>query len=140
MDTLSRYMPVKDVFWTTSLGICYKCQPNILFDTSAQPTLECPWIDSYTHMYYTSASLPWVPIQFKVATLYSIHTYSRCVDVRQDVYPMYYPRRDEGSGKPCAVERTSQNTGTRSGLEPETSAGPQSTEVTTTLPQHTKIK
>ena len=32
-------------------------------------------------------------------------TPSRWLDVRQDWYPMYYPRMDEGSGKPCAVDR-----------------------------------
>ena len=43
-------------------------QPCILFDIAAQPILEYRWIDSYTQLSLRT--------QFKVATVYSIHTQS----------------------------------------------------------------
>ena len=45
---------------------------GILFDIATQPILEYRWIDSY--------SQPYLRTQFKVATVYSIHTHSlsRC--------------------------------------------------------------
>ena len=86
------------------------CQ--ILFDIAAQPILECRWIDSYTQLSLRT--------QFKVATVYSIHTQSLSW-CSTGLVPNVLPRRDEGSGKPCAVDRASKNIGTHSGLEPGTS-------------------
>ena len=43
-------------------------QPGNLFDIAAQPILEYRWIDSYTQLSLRT--------QFKVATVYSIHTQS----------------------------------------------------------------
>ena len=67
--------PLKDVFRTTSSGN--------LFDIAAQPILEYRWIDSYSQQSLRT--------QFKVATVYSIHTQSLSWSFRQDWYPMYYP-------------------------------------------------
>ena len=87
-------------------------QPGILFDIAAQPILEYRWIDNY--------SQPSLRTQFKVATVYSIHTQllSWC---STGLVPNVLLWRDEGSGKPCAVDRASQNIGIHSGLEPGTS-------------------
>ena len=72
-------------------------QPGILFDIAAQPILEYHWIDSYSQ---TS-----LRTQFKVA-VYSIHTQSLSW-CSTGLVPNVLPRRDEGSGKPCAVDRAS---------------------------------
>ena len=73
-------------------------QPDILFDIAAQPILEYRWIDSYTQLSLRT--------QFKVATVYSIHTQSLSW-CSTGLVPNVLPRRDEGSGKPCAVDRAS---------------------------------
>ena len=73
-------------------------QPGILFDIAAQPILEYCWIDSY--------SQPSLRTQFKVATVYSIHTRSLSWCSTRLV-PNVLPRRDEGSGEPCAVDQAS---------------------------------
>ena len=86
-------------------------QPDILFDTGAQLILEYRWI--------VSCSQPSLQTQFKVATVYSIHTQSQSW-CSIGLVPNVLPRRDEGSGKPCAVDQASLNIGTHSGLEPET--------------------
>ena len=67
-------------------------QPGNLFDIAAQPILEYRWIDSYS--------------QFKVATVYTIHTQSLSW-CSAGLVPNVLPRRDEGLGKPCAVDRAS---------------------------------
>ena len=76
-------------------------QSGILFDIDAhiaQPILEYRWIDSYTQLSLRT--------QFKVATIYSIHTQSLSW-CSTGLVPNVLPRRDEGSGKPCAVDRAS---------------------------------
>ena len=70
----------------------------ILFDIAAQPILEYRWIDSYSQQSLRT--------QFKVATVYSIHTQSLSW-CSTGLVPNVLPRRDEGSGKPCAVDRAS---------------------------------
>ena len=87
-------------------------QPDTLFDTGAQPILECRWTDSY--------SQPSLQTQFKVATVYSIHTQSLSW-CSTGLVPNVLPRRDEGSGEPCAVDRALWNIGTHSRFEPGTS-------------------
>ena len=57
-------------------------QPSILFDIDAQPILEYCWIDSYTQLSLRTQFKLQLSIRF---------TPSRCLDVRQDWYPMYYP-------------------------------------------------
>ena len=66
-----------------------------------QPIIEYRWIDSYTQRSLQT--------QFKVATVFSIHTQSGCIDVRQDWYPIYYPEgiTDLVSPVQCAVDRVS---------------------------------
>ena len=73
-------------------------QPGNLFDIAAQPILEYRWMDSYTQLSLRT--------QFKVATVYSIHTQSLSW-CSTGLVPNVLPRRDEGSGKPCAVDRAS---------------------------------
>ena len=73
-------------------------QPGNLFDIAAQPILEYRWIYSYTQLSLRT--------QFKVATVYSIHTQSLSW-CSTWLVPNVLPRRDEGSGKPCAVDRAS---------------------------------
>ena len=73
-------------------------QPGNLFDIAAQPILEYHWTDSYTQLSLRT--------QFKVATVYSIHTQSLSW-CSTGLVPSVLPRRDEGSGKPCAVDRAS---------------------------------
>ena len=73
-------------------------QPGNLFDIAAQPILEYCWIDSYSQQSLQT--------QFKVATVYSIHTQSLSW-CSTGLVPNVLPRRDEGSGKPCAVDRAS---------------------------------
>ena len=65
-------------------------QPGNLFDIAAQPILEYRWIDSYTQLSLQT--------QFKVATVYSIHTQSLSW-CSTGLVPNVLPRRDEGSGK-----------------------------------------
>ena len=72
--------------------------PASYFDIAAQPILEYRWIDSYTQLSLRT--------QFKVATVYSIHTQSMSW-CSTGLVPNVLPRRDEGSGKPCAVDRAS---------------------------------
>ena len=72
-------------------------QLDILFDIGAKPILEYRRIGSYTQLSLQTQFKLQLSIRF---------TPSRCLDVRQDWYPMYYPK-DEGSGKPCAVDRAS---------------------------------
>ena len=76
------------------------------------PILECRWIVISTQ--------PSLQTQFKVATVYTIHTQSLSW-CSTGLAPNVLPYRDEGSGKPCAVDRASWNIGTHSGLELETS-------------------
>ena len=73
-------------------------QPGILFDIVAQPILEYRWIDSYSQQSLRT--------QFKVATVYSIHTQSLSW-CSTGLVPNVLPQRDEGSGMPCAVDRAS---------------------------------
>ena len=73
-------------------------QPGNLFDIAVQPILEYRWIASYTQLSLRT--------QFKVATVYSIHTQSLSW-CSTGLVPNVLPRRDEGSGKPCAVDRAS---------------------------------
>ena len=103
-------------------------QPGILFDIAAQPILEYRWIDSYSQLSLQT--------QFKVATVYSIHTQSLSW-CSTGLVPNVLPRRNEGSGKPCADDRARHRilAPTRdSNPEPP---GPQSRVVTTILPLHT---
>ena len=72
--------------------------PAFYFDIVAQPILEYRWIDSYSQQSLQT--------QFKVATVYSIHTQSLSW-CSIGLVPNVLPRRDEGSGKPCAVDRAS---------------------------------
>ena len=72
--------------------------PGILFDIAAQPILEYRWSDSYSQQSLRT--------QFKVATVYSIHTQSLSW-CSTGLVPNVLPQRDEGSGKPCAVDRAS---------------------------------
>ena len=73
-------------------------QPGYLFDIAAQPIFEYSWIASYSQQFLRT--------QFKVATVYSIHTQSLSW-CSTGLVPNVLPRRDEGSGKPCAVDRAS---------------------------------
>ena len=111
-SALDRAMVSIEIDWTdTSLRyrhwrMCFewllqsfaRWQPSILFDIAAQPILEYHWMDSY--------SQPSLRTQFKVATVYSIHTQSLSW-CSTGLVPNVLPRRDEGSGKPCAVDRAS---------------------------------
>ena len=72
--------------------------PASYFDIAAQPILEYRWIDSYTQQSLRT--------QFKVATVSSIHTQSLSW-CSTGLVPNVLPRRNEGSGKPCAVDRAS---------------------------------
>ena len=64
-------------------------QPGILFDIAAKPILEYRWIDSY--------SQPSLRTQFKVATVYLIHTQSLSW-CSTGLVPNVLPRKDEVSG------------------------------------------
>ena len=70
-------------------------QPGILFDTAAQPILEYRWIDSYTQLTLQT--------QFKVATVYSIHTQSLAWCSTGLVGTQCTTQRDDGLCKPCAL-------------------------------------
>ena len=88
---------------------------------------EYRWIDSYTQLSLRT--------QFKVATVYSIHTQC-CLDVRQDWYPMYYPEGMKARVSPV------QSIEPHRILPPNRDSnqkplGPQSRVVTTILPLHT---
>ena len=62
------------------------------------PILEYRWIVSF--------SQPSLRTQFKVATVYSIRTQSLSW-CSTGLVPNVLPRRDEGSGKPCSIDRAS---------------------------------
>ena len=106
-------------------------QPGILFDITAQPILEYRWIDSYT--VHNCPCEHNSPLQ-----LYIRFTPSRCLDVRQDWYPVYYPEGMKARVSPVqSIEPHRILAPTRdSNQEPP---GPESRVVTSTLPLHTTI-
>ena len=102
-------------------------QPGILFDIAAQPILEYRWIDSIHNCPCEHSSKLQLSIRF---------TPSRCLDVRQDWYPMYYPEGMKARVSPVqSIEPYRILAPTRdSNQEPP---GPESRVVTTILPLHT---
>ena len=102
-------------------------QPSNLFDIAAQPIREYRWIDSYTQLSLRT--------QFKVATVYSIHTQSLS-DVRQNWYPMYYPKGMKARVSPVQSIEPHRILAPTRDLNREP-LGPQSRLVTIILPQHT---
>ena len=104
-------------------------QPGILFDIAAQPILEYRWIGSYSQCPCEHSSKLQLSIRF---------TPSRCLDVRQDWYPMYYPEEMKARVSPVqSIKPHKILAPTRdSNQEPP---GPQSGVVTTILPLHTSL-
>ena len=104
-------------------------QPGILFDIAAQPILEYRWIDSIHNRPCEHSSKLQLSIRF---------TPSRCLDVRQDWYPMYYPEGMKARVSPVqSIEPHRILAPTRdSNQEPP---GPESRVVTTILPLHTMM-
>ena len=119
--------PLKNVFRTTSSGIRYRWQPGILFDTATQPVLEYRWIDSIHNCSCEHSSKLQLSIRF---------TPSRCLDVRQDRYSMYYQEGMKARVSPVqSIEPHGILAPTRDlNQEPP---GPESRVVTTILPLHT---
>ena len=75
-DTSLRYRHWRMCF-ERHLQVFARRQPGNLFDIAAQPILEYRWIDSYTQLSLRT--------QFKVATVYSIHTQS--LNIRSSLWP-----------------------------------------------------
>ena len=109
------------------LQVFARWQPGILFDIAAQPILEYRWIDSYTQLSLRT--------QFKVATVYSIHTQSLSW-CSTGLVPNVLPRRVKArvspvqSIKPHRILAPTRD----SNQEPP---GSESRVVTTILPLHT---
>ena len=99
-------------------------QPGILFDIATQPLLEYRWIDSY--------SQPSLRTQFKVATVYSIHTQSLSW-CSTELVPNVLPWRDEGSVSPVQSIEPHRILAPTRDLNQEP-PGPESRVVTTILP------
>ena len=104
-------------------------QPGNLFDIAAQPILEYHWIDSIHNCPCEHSSKLQLSIRF---------TPSRCLDVRQDWYPMHYPEGTKARVSPVqSIEPHRILAPTRdSNQEPP---GPESRVVTTILPLHKNI-
>ena len=102
-------------------------QPGILFDIAAQPILEYRWIDSIHNCPCEHSSKLQLSIRF---------TPSRCLDVRQDWYPMYYPEGMKARVSPVQSIEPHRILAPTRDLNLE-SSGPQSRVVTTILPLHT---
>ena len=104
-------------------------QPGILFDIDAQPILEYRWIDSIHNCPCEHSSKLQLSIRF---------TPSRCLDVRQDWYPMYYPEGIKARVSPVqSIEPHRILAPTwDSNQEPP---GPESRVVITILPLHTYV-
>ena len=103
-------------------------QPGIFFDIAAQPILEYRSIDSIHNCPCEHSSKLQLSIRF---------TPSRCLDVRQDWYPMYYPEGMKARESPVqSIEPHRILAPTRdSNQEPP---GPESRVVTIILPLHTR--
>ena len=128
-----------DVGWTdTSLRyrhwrMCFerllqafaRWQPDILFDIAAQPILKYRWIDSYSQRSRQTQSKLQLSIRL---------TPSRCLDVRQDWYPMYYPEGMKARVSPVQSIEPHRILAPTRDSNPE-SSGPQSRVVTIILPQ-----
>ena len=125
-DTSLRYRHWK-MWFERLLQAFARWQPGILFDIAAQPILEYRWIGSYSQPSCEHSSKLQLSIRF---------TPSRCLDVRQDWYPMYYPEGMKARVSPVqSIEPHIILAPTRdSNQEPP---GPQSRVVTTILPLHT---
>ena len=127
-DTSLRYRHWRMCFERLLLAFA-RWQPGILFDIAAQPILEYRWIVSY--------SQPSLRTQFKVATVYSIHTQSMSW-CSTGLIPNVLPEEMKARVSPVqSIEPHRILAPTRdSNQEPP---GPQSRVVTTLLPLHTTI-
>ena len=99
------------------------------FDIAVQPILEYRWIDSYSQQSCEHSSKLQLSIRF---------TPSRCLDVRQDWYPMYYPEGMKARVSPVQSIEPHRILAPTRDLNREP-LGPQSRVVTTILPLHTAI-
>ena len=98
------------------------------FDKGAWPILECHRIVSCTQLFLQTV---------QVATVYSIHKQSQSLSwCSIGLVTSVIPWRNDGSGKPCAVELASEIIGKHSDLN-QGPPGPKSRVVTTILPLHT---
>ena len=91
--------PLIYIYFERLLQSYPRWQPGILFDKAAQSILEYRWQGKL----YTT--VPANTVQ-SCNCLFDSHPVA-IYDVRQNWYQIVLPRRDEGSGKPCAVDQAS---------------------------------
>ena len=104
-------------------------QPGNLFDIAAQPILEYRELIVIYNCPCKHSSKLQLSIRF---------TPSRCLDVRQDWYPMYYPEGMKARVSPVQSIEPHRILAPTRDLNREP-LGPQSRVVTTILPLHTQI-
>ena len=102
-------------------------QPGILFDIGAQPSLNAVELIVIHNSPCEHSSKLQLSIRF---------TPSRCLDVRQDWYPMYYPEGMKARVSPVQSIEPHRILAPTRDSNPE-SSGPESRVVTTILPLHT---
>ena len=119
--------PLKDMCFERLLQAFARWQPGNLFDIAAEPILEYRELIVIHNCPCEHSSKLQLSIRF---------TPSRCLDVRQDWYPMYYPEGMKARVSPVQSIEPHRILAPTRDLNREP-LGPQSRVVTTILPLHT---